>query len=69
MKITRQKVIYLTGKVNASWRKPLVKDVKASGDFRSYNVSIAYKAKANENTNIYFGYANSQDPNGGSLSF
>jgi catecholate siderophore receptor len=54
-------------KVNGSWTKPLVEGVKASGEFLSYNLSIAYKP--NENTNIYFGYANSQDPNGGSLSF
>jgi len=54
-------------KVDGKWTRPLVTGVEAKGDFLSYNLSIAYKP--NENTNIYFGYANSQDPNGGSLSF
>jgi len=54
-------------KVDGKWTKPSVEHVEASGGFLSYSASIAYKP--NEHTSYYLGYANSQDPNGGNLSF
>ncbi|NMR25389.1 TonB-dependent siderophore receptor [Pseudoalteromonas sp. NEC-BIFX-2020_015] len=58
---------YTWARVNGEWFRELVTGLKTDGDFFSYNASIAYKP--NQDSNYYFGIANSQDPSAGDLAF
>lgn len=58
---------YVWERIDGQWHRNFFPGVKSDGTFLSWNGSIAYKP--NENTNIYLGVANSQDPSTGDLKF
>ncbi len=58
---------YVWERINNKWNRKFFSGVKSDGTFLSWNASIAYKP--NENSNIYLGVANAQDPSTGDLKF